>query len=361
MRVLFDAFWWGRGPVSNRQVMREFVWAWAEQFPDDELVVAVRSRHVAIARAELPAEVRIVGTRMSPQGVSAIIELPLIAARVRADVMLVHNFTPVFGRSAVFVHDFMFLRSPGWFTRKELAYYRLMPLTLGRASVVFTSSETEATAIRPYARGRAVIPVGLAVGRTLDGAEPRRPAALDGVDEFLLSVGRLNVRKNIAAALQGALDSGTVSPAAPVVVVGEAQGKSSDLPAGLERAASDGTVRFLGRTDDAELAWLYGHARGLVFLSLDEGFGMPTLEAVRFGAPVVASDIPVFREILGARATYADPHDVAAIAAAIRALPARAELDPVSPAELGYEWRASVRSMRDALAASPALVEDRRS
>ena len=356
MRVLFDAFWWGRGPVSNRQVMREFVWAWAEQFPEDQLVAAVRSRDVGIARAELPAEVRIIGTRMSPQGVSAILELPFIANRIRADVTLVHNFTPVFGRSAVFVHDFMFLRTPGWFTRRELAYYRLMPLTIGRASVVFTSTETEAAAIRPHARGRAVIPVGLAVGRTLETAEPRRPAALAGVDGFLLSVGRLNVRKNVAAALLGALASGTVSPSTPIVVVGEEQGKGAELPAEVVHAASEGAVRFLGRTDDAELAWLYRHTRGLVFLSLDEGFGMPTLEAERFGATVVASDIPVFREILGDHATYADPHDVDAIAAAIRALPSRDEIVPVSPAELGYGWGASVRAMRDALSRSPTLV-----
>lgn len=356
MRVLFDAFWWGRGPVSNRQVMREFIWAWSEQFPEDELVVAVRSRHVAMARDELPDAVRIVGTRMSPQGVSAILELPFVAGRTRADVTLVHNFTPAFGRSAVFVHDFMFLRTPAWFTRKELAYFRLMPLTIGRASLVFTSSETEAAAIRPFAKGRAVIPVGLAVGRTLDGAEPRRPSALDDVDDFLLSVGRLNVRKNVASALEGALASGTVSPRAPIVVVGEAHGRFPGLPDRVLRAVSDGSVRFLGHASDAELAWLYLHTRGLVFVSLDEGFGMPTLEAVRFGAPVVASDIPVFHEILGARAVYADPRDLASIARAIRALPSRDELEPVSPAQLGYEWRASVRSMREAVVASSPTV-----
>ncbi|GAA1831405.1 glycosyltransferase family 4 protein [Agromyces salentinus] len=359
MRVLFDAFWWGRGPVSNRQVMREFIWAWAEEFPDDELVVAVRSRHVGVARGEVPDGTRIVGTRMSPQGLSAILELPFVARRVRADVTLVHNFTPAFGRSAVFVHDFMFLRAPEWFTRKELAYFRLMPLTIGRASVVFTSSATEAAAIRPSARGRAVVPVGLAVGRVLEEAVPTRPGALDGVDDFLLSVGRLNVRKNLTAALQGALASGIVSPTTPIVVVGESQGRSTDLPDDVLRASSEGSVRFLGRADDAELSWLYRHTRGLVFLSLDEGFGMPTLEAVRFGAPVVASDIPVFREILGGHAVYADPRDVDAIAEAVRALPARDEIEPVSPAQLGYGWPMSVRAMRDSLTASTALVAGR--
>ena len=74
-------------------------------------------------------------------------------------------------------------------------------------------------------------------------------------------------------------------------------------------------------------------------MSLDEGFGIPVLEALHFGAPVVVSDIPVFREILGDRATFVSPLDLGAVAAAIerpgRQAPRPA---PVDPADLGYTW-----------------------
>src|SRR5690606_38404651 len=70
MRVLFDGFWWVRGPVSNRQVLREFIFAWTREFPDDDVVVAVRRRDHEVARSQLPATVGIVGTRLSPQGIS---------------------------------------------------------------------------------------------------------------------------------------------------------------------------------------------------------------------------------------------------------------------------------------------------
>lgn len=349
MRLLFDGFWWGRGPVSNRQVMREFIWAWESEFPGDELVVAVRRRDLRKARAELPDRVELIGTRLAPQGLSAIAELPWLARRRGAEVVLTHNFTPAFGRSAVFIHDFMFLTSPQWFTSKERIYYALMPATVRRSTVVFTSSATEAARIRGRAGRSPVVAVGLAVGSGLANATPRRRADLEG-DGFLLSVGRLNARKNLASAIQGALKSGRLTERYPLLIVGETGGRSRDLRPEAVRGVATGAVRFLGYTDDDELAWLYAHTDGLLFLSHDEGFGLPTLEAVHFGAPVIASDIPVFREILGARGTYVDPDDVDAIASAIRALPPRVERGGVDPESLGYSWRASVRTMRAALA-----------
>ncbi|MHA6693426.1 glycosyltransferase family 4 protein [Homoserinimonas sp. A520] len=351
MRVLFDGFWWVRGPVSNRQVLREFIFAWAREFPEDEVIVAVRRRDREVARAELPAAVAVVGTCLSPQGISAIAELPFIARRMRAEVTVTHNFTPAFGRAAVFVHDYMFLTTPEWFTRKERAYFALMPLTARRANWLFTSSKSEAARISRLSRSRAVVPVGLAVGSGLTGASPRRPAELEGLsDGFLLCVGRLNARKNLANTIEAALASGRVTDAAPLVIVGEPQGRNAVLPDGVAEAVERGAVRFLGFIDDGELAWLYGNASALLFLTRDEGFGLPALEALHFGAPVVVSDLPVFREILGDRAAFADPANVVAIAAAIRAVPPR--IEAVDTTTLGYSWEESVRRMRGAITAS---------
>jgi glycosyltransferase involved in cell wall biosynthesis len=94
----------------------------------------------------------------------------------------------------------------------------------------------------------------------------------------------------------------------------------------LLHAASKAVVRvvFVGKDDffykrlgikpktvtDPELCQLYKNAQALVFPSLMEGFGLPALEALRVGCPVIASDIPVFHEILGTAATYFDPCDM---------------------------------------------------
>lgn len=95
----------------------------------------------------------------------------------------------------------------------------------------------------------------------------------------------------------------------------------------LIRAAREACVKviFVGKSDyfykrlgimpksvsDAELKELYRHANALVFPSLMEGFGLPAVEAINEGCPVIVSDIPVFHEILGDSAIYFDPHDAA--------------------------------------------------
>lgn len=353
VRILFDGFWWASGPYSNRQVLREFVFAWEREFPEDELVIAVRRSALEKARRELPERVELVGTRLAPQGVSAIVELPAIARRVGAELVLAHNFSPLSGRSAVFVHDLMFESNPEWFTRKELLYFSLMTRFLPRADYVFTSSRTEAARIGAVARPkRAVVATGLGFPPGLDSAAPTPLAALHGASGFVLVVGRLNVRKNLATALAAAVKSGRVSPDFPVVVVGEPSGKSAELPAEVAAAVETGAIMFTGFISDGELAWLYSHTDLFLFLSLDEGFGIPTLEALFFGAPIVASDIAVFREILGDRARFVDPLSVDDVAEAIRGtLDDHTASRPASvrPEELGYSWDNSVHRMRDVI------------
>ncbi|MFP7760265.1 glycosyltransferase family 4 protein [Marisediminicola sp. LYQ85] len=352
MRVLFDGFWWARGPFSNRQVMREFIFAWERCFSGDEMIVAVPVSDEARARRELPARVSVVATRMRPQGLSAIVELPTVARRRSPDWTITHNFTPLRGPSAVFIHDLMFETNPEWFTRRERAYFALMPATLGRARHVFTSTRTEAARID--ATGRAKRPahaVGLALHADLVGGDAAEVRGLADVDRFVLVVGRLNVRKNLENTLLGALASGAVSASRPVLVVGEASGKMTELPPEIRAAIDARSVRFTGFISNAQLAWLYSTAHLFAFLSLDEGFGLPNLEAIHFGAPVLASDIPVFREILGAYATYVDPRDQSAIAAEIgAALNSEKRLPAVGADTTWFSWDESVRRMRAVLA-----------
>lgn len=349
-RVLFDGFWWAEGPVSNREVMKELILSWERCFPADQLIVAARSAHIDVVRADLPARVRLVGTRVPQHGLSAMFELPLVARRANADVTVTHNFAPVFGRSAVFVHDLIFVTHPEWFTMPERAYFSLMPLSLRRTRTILTSSGTEAERIGSVRHGRApVVPVSLGLSRALERAEPSRPTDIDDVEDFLLAVGRINVRKNLGSAIEAAVRSGVATPVTPLLIVGESSGRRPELGPVVSAAVANGSVRFLGFIKNDELAWLYSKARVFIFLSLDEGFGMPTLEALHFGARSVVSDIPVFREILGERAVYVPPLDLQAAASGIREAFELGRPNPVPVNELGYSWDLSATRMRKAL------------
>lgn len=82
----------------------------------------------------------------------------------------------------------------------------------------------------------------------------------------------------------------------------------------VNKIKADSFVNFLGFVPDDELAVLYKNAKAFVFPSLSEGFGLPGLEAMTAGCPVVCSDIPVFHEIYGDAATYFNPYNVGDIA-----------------------------------------------
>ena len=79
---------------------------------------------------------------------------------------------------------------------------------------------------------------------------------------------------------------------------------------GSEKLSKDKNLRFLGRVSDLELAVLYHNAELFTYPSLDEGFGLPVLEAFSYGVPVLASDIPVMREVAGNAAYLVDPKNI---------------------------------------------------
>ena len=131
-------------------------------------------------------------------------------------------------------------------------------------------------------------------------------------EEYLLWVGGLQTpdpRKRVAALAKTPREL-------PLVLVGATNPWAHELP----------DVTLTGRVPDDDLAAIYSGARALVFPSDDEGFGLPTVEALACGTPVVATDLPVLREVLGDRATFVEAGDLegllAAGAAARRPAPA---------------------------------------
>ena len=313
MKVLFDGYWLLGGPPSGRRVVDSFVRTWSADFPDDELLVAVPGREkeqVALLLAGLPVELRTV--RLRPHGLSAMTELGSLAD---VDVVLAQNYTPLRSTAvrATFIHDLMFEEHPEFFTRSERVYFAGMPWSARFADVVLTSTRAEADRIertRPRLAGK-VRPVGLSVPESFSAAVAADPLPDLRPGRFLLCVGRLNARKNVNRLIDALRAQDLVSDDFPLVVVGE--------PDGLAIARidpADRRFRFVGGVSDGSLRWLYEQCRLFVFPSLDEGFGLPVVEAAICRAPMVLSDIPAFRELAPAAAFF-DPHDEASIGAAI--------------------------------------------
>ncbi|MFT4283772.1 MAG: glycosyltransferase family 1 protein [Protaetiibacter sp.] len=121
----------------------------------------------------------------------------------------------------------------------------------------------------------------------------------------------------------------------------------------LEALAPAGALVVHDGVTDAEYGELLDRALALVTMSLDEGFGLPLVEAMVRGTPVVVSDIPIFREIGGEAAVYADPRDVGAVAAAIRTLDDPEEWARRSAAAREqaavFDWNRSARTLLELL------------
>jgi len=145
--------------------------------------------------------------------------------------------------------------------------------------------------------------------------------ALGVISPYLLYAGSYEPRKNFAGALEAF--GHLVAKGFPhrlVAIVERSSGHAPAIQAQLARLRLEDRVLLLHSLADADLRAVYTHAEVLMFPSLGEGFGFPPLQGAACGVPVVASDLPVLREILDGAAEFADPTDPAALAGAVERL-----------------------------------------
>lgn len=148
-------------------------------------------------------------------------------------------------------------------------------------------------------------------------AARRRSAPVEG--EYLLFVGNRYGYKNLGGLLSALRLLLPEFPGLKAVVVGVQKGTGGDAERLMADPSLRGRVVEFPRASDDELKALYARAKVFVFPSFMEGFGLPPLEALAFGIPVVCSDIPVIREVCGDAVRYADPSDPRSIAGEVRA------------------------------------------
>jgi glycosyltransferase involved in cell wall biosynthesis len=206
----------------------------------------------------------------------------------------------------VTVHDLAVLRAPDAFPRWHKLYGRTgLRRVLRRADAVvavsaFTKAEVEDLAGVPAERIQ-VVPNGVDAVFVPDLSDAEEPRG-----DYVLAVGTLEPRKNLARAVEAARLAGV-----ELRVVGARGWGGVDVPG------------WVGEIPDAELAALYRGARCIVYPSLYEGFGLPVLEAMASGTPVVTSKGTAMEEIAGGAAVLVDPLDAEAIADGIAEAAAR--------------------------------------
>lgn len=176
--------------------------------------------------------------------------------------------------------------------------------------------------------------------------EPRK-----GVGTLVAAMARLAGPTLAGPTLAGPTLAGPTRTAglrAELVLAGYAGWQSSTIIAPGDRAVLGSTLHQLGRVGEAELQALYAGAGVFAFPSLHEGFGLPVLEAMAAGVPVVASDIPAIREVAGGAAVLVSPGDVNAWAEAIKGALGASARERATVVEAGYRRAAQFSWTRTA-------------
>ena len=245
---------------------------------------------------------------------------PFLLRRYRLDLVHFPHFNvPLLYRRpfVVTIHDLILLRyptvrnttrTPIFYRLKFLAYRLTIASAVRRARVIITVSHfTERDIVREYpsAKGKVLVTYeGCEIGDGSSGKEEDVAPAVshDILSPYFLYVGNAYPHKNleIFIALARRL------PDIRFVLVGKEDFFYRRLARAVADSGTDNVV-FAGYRTDPELASLYRGAAGYVFPSLYEGFGLPPLEAMRFGTPVIASSRGSLPEVLGDAALYADP------------------------------------------------------
>jgi len=237
------------------------------------------------------------------------------------------NTGPVFyRRHIVTIHDTAVLDHPEWFSPKFALWYRvLLPMLAQRAMRILTVSQfsrnrlIDALDVDP--RRIFVVPNGVdATFRPIEheGIEPVL-TRLDLPSDYVLTLGSLEPRKNLARLLRAwqlLLSRRAIDKDLFLVVAG---GKHSSFRK-TDYLPLPEHVVFTGYISDEDLPALYSGARAFVYPSLYEGFGLPPLEAMACGAPVITSASTSIPEVAGDAALLIDPADVESIADGIQSV-----------------------------------------
>jgi glycosyltransferase involved in cell wall biosynthesis len=254
-------------------------------------------------------------------------EVPRLLTDTRVDVAVFPNYVVPLASPCpgiVVVHDLAILRTPEHFTlQKRLLMHLMLKQSIAAASAIGTVSEasqSDIMSILGVARERTAL-LPCAAHPFCQPASSEMVTAVrarHGLQRpYVLTVGTLEPRKNLLTLLRAFDRLEADAQEHDLVVVGGRGWLDRQLVRALETRSGSKRVRWLGYVPESDLVSLYTGADLFVFVSTLEGFGLPVLEAMACGTPVIASDVAALREVGGDVPRFVAPRDDAALARAI--------------------------------------------
>ena len=343
-----------------RNLLREL----ARQDDDAEYVLLCTAADAAALTA-LGPRFRPVIERSGNYSVREQFGVPLTLSKAKVDLFHAPHYVvpPLTTRPfVVTIHDCIHLRFPQYLPNRAALYYArsMMTMAARRAQRVLTVSQASKDDILHYLKVPPskveviynALDERLAIAPTPDGVDRVRQRFLLTAP-FELYAGNIKPHKNVDRLIEAfSLLKKRGFEEVKLLIIGDEISKYPNLRRLVHRFQLHQQVRFLGFVPDDTLAVLYRLAAVFVFPSLYEGFGLPTLEAMAAGAPVITSYVSSLPEVVGDAALLIDPLDAGAIADAM----ARVLSDPELSADLtrrgrkrvkAFSWERSVARIRE--------------
>ncbi len=294
-----------------------------------------------------------------PAPVRLLLQLPRLVKSLGISLLHTQYITPPvsFCSTAVTVHDILFESHPQFFERFFVSRSRLLvPLSIRRSAAVFTVSEFSSRQIcNTYTFPAAkvhTIPNGVDRSRFYPGDDGLEFIVERGLGQrsYFLTVGRLEPRKNHATLLRAWAQMNVPRP--KLVIVGQRDFQYGEVLELIETLGLQRDVRVLEDVSDTEIPAIYRHAKGFVYCSVAEGFGMPLLEAMASGIPIVSSAGTALSEVCGEAALLVDPYSPTEIRNAVLALDQKPEVREKlvrrgQSQAVDFTWEKSAQTVRE--------------
>ncbi|MBI2886683.1 MAG: glycosyltransferase family 4 protein [Chloroflexi bacterium] len=353
MRIGIDARLVAYQQGGINTYVRGLARALARVDPDDDFTL-LQSRRSPQPLAAGP-NVRVRSLWTPPHHVLEQWSLPLELALQPLEVLHSPDFIPPFRRrcpAVVTVHDLAFRRYPETKTADSLRYYDQVDRAVADAEAIIAVSEATRVDMGellgvPRERVDVVYHgVDSCYRPTADRTALKDFCRRRGLPErFILWVGALEPRKNLGCLFRTLAEIGSRLPDSlgTLVLAGPRGWRWEETETLFQRLGIQRRTIFYGPATEEELRLLYNAAWVFVFPSLYEGFGLPPLEAMACGTPVVASSAPALPEVLGDAALYFDPEDPAGLGQHLLRLaedpPLRERLSRAGVAQAGaFRW-----------------------
>lgn len=326
MRLAIDAHALGTGAGGNESYVRSLLEALSSGEPDMAPVALTPPGW----RGALPAGIASRPLRARRSWVRVALDLPLLLRRGRFGLFHAQYIVPPACPcpAVVSIHDFVWKRHPE--TLPPITRYRLqalIPATLRRARRVFVLSgamRQELMELYAYPEDRIDVVPPAVHPRFSDAIDPetvervRAKHRLPG--DYVLYVGALQPRKNLSRLLEAFAAVRNEGVPHRLAIVGQEAWMTRPLGETVRRLRLEDAIVFTGYVDDADLPALYRGAAAFAYVSIYEGFGIPVVEALACGTPVLTSNSGALAEVAGTAALTCDPVDADAIADGLRTL-----------------------------------------